>query len=148
MPRVSLWDISMRARNRIVVVGYLTPDQDYPRGEVSELVFERLVRLVRHPFWFFCGHHDCNLDPCGSPQPLPELRYKGLVIPTQCSTDIYVPAEEVIYVAPALIMHYIRGHNYLPPAAFIEAVLACPDPTSPEYSAAFERLYSPNIDWA
>lgn len=96
-------------------VGYLDPEDSYPRGEVSERVFGRLVSLVKHaPLrWFGC--HDCELDPCGSGQPPPELRYQGLVIPSRCSTDILVPDKTVLYVAPSLILHYVRCHQYLPP---------------------------------
>jgi hypothetical protein len=104
------------------------------------LAFERLVGLVKHSCIVWCGYHYCDLDPCGSSQPLPELRYKGLVIPTRGDSDILVPGETVIYVAPALILHYIRAHNYLPPFPFLKAVLACPEPTSPEYLAKLEKI--------
>src|SRR5579864_5284026 len=121
-------------------VGYLKASEDYPHGEVSELAFERLVGLVRHRLLFWAGYHYCELHPCGSAQPPPEFRYKGLVIPTKCDHDILVPARTFIYVAPALILHYIRVHKYLPSSSFLEAVLACPDPASSEYLAALEKI--------
>jgi len=121
-------------------VGYLKASEDYPHGEVSELAFERLVGLVRHRLLFWAGYHYCDLHPCGSAQPPPEFRYKGLVIPTKCDHDILVPARTFIYVAPALILHYIRVHKYLPSSSFLEAVLACPDPASSEYLAALEKI--------
>ena len=33
-------------------------------------------------------------------------------------------------------MHYIQAHSYLPPSAFVEAVLRCPDFESEEYGKA------------
>ncbi len=30
---------------------------------------------------------------------------------------------EIVYVAPQLVAHYVEVHRYLPPAAFVEAVL-------------------------
>jgi len=121
-------------------VGYLDGGENYARGEVSELVFDRLVVLVKRAFIHWCGHHHCDLDPCGSHHPPPQMLYQGLVIPTYCDSDILVPAEKEIYIAPALILHYIRGHNYLPPLPFLEAVLACPDPRSPEYQASIDKI--------
>jgi hypothetical protein len=120
-------------------VGYLTRDREYPQGEVADLVFDRLVRLAKLRIVQWFGHHHCDLDPCGPGQPQPELYYEGLVIPRQCSTDIFVPDQEAVYVAPALILHYIRFHRYLPPTCFLEAVLRCPQPGSDEYFAALKR---------
>ena len=96
MAEASIWDILRRASTRTERVGYLEAGKDYPRGEISELAFERFVGLVKHSFIGWCGYHYCDLDPCGSPQPLPELRYEGLVIPTRCDSDILVPSETVI----------------------------------------------------
>jgi len=114
-------------------IGYLTADEDYARGVVSELLFERLITLVKHPFMVSPGYHKCDLEACGSKQPPPELRYKGVVIPSRGYSDILVFGKTGIYQAPALILHYIRAHNYLPPSLFLDAVLECPHPTSPEY---------------
>lgn len=122
-------------------VGYLTKNEGFPQGEVSEVVIDCLVCLVRHPLVHWFGYHDCDLYPCGLKQPRPELRYKGIRIPSRCSTDILVPDEATAYVAPALILHYILFHQYLPPTCFIEAVLACPDPSSAEYLDTIERIY-------
>ena len=122
----------------MISVAYLARDCEYSQGEVSDEVFERLVSLVKRPFGAWCGFHNCDLDPCGSGSPL-ALKYKGQAIPTHCSTDILVPGDCVVYVAPALILHYIRAHRYRPPADFIGAVLQCAEPGSAEHLAAFKR---------
>ena len=122
-------------------IGYLSPDRDFLRGEVSDECFDRLIELVRNAPIHWFGYHDCELDPCGSGQPPAELRDRGMLIPTRCSTDILVPGAEVLYVAPALILHYIRFHRFLPPADFLEAVMNCPDPKSQEYVNAVNRPY-------
>jgi hypothetical protein len=44
-----------------------------------------------------------------------------------------VPGNQVVFVAPGRVDHYISKHRYLPPAEFIAAVWACPNPCSPEY---------------
>lgn len=138
-----MWTVSNAkvASTRANQVGYLTRNNDYPRGEVSEAVIDCLVRLAMRPLGRWLGYHCCDLDPCGMKQPCPELRYKGVRIPSRCCTDILVPDQTAAYVAPALILHYILFHQYAPPTCFLEAVLACPDPSSSEYLDAIERVY-------
>ena len=67
-----------------------------------------------------------------------------MTIPRWCDTDILVPDRTLVYIAPALILHYIRVHRYLPPAYFIDAVLTCPEPGSDEYLSEIKRIV-PNI---
>jgi len=64
----------------MVSVAYLSGDREYPPGEVSGEVFERRVAMVDNPIGFWCGHHDCDLDPCGSGSPV-RLEYRGQSIP-------------------------------------------------------------------
>lgn len=139
-PLVETVNNAMQVLTRAKNEGYLTRG-DYPRGEVSEAVVDCLVRLVRRPLVHWLGWHDCDLDPCRLKQPRPELRYKGTRIPSHCCTDILVPDKATAYVAPALIVHYILFHQYLPPTGFLEAVLARPDPGSSEYLDAIDRIY-------
>ena len=126
-------------------VGYLAQGHDYPQGEVPEQVFDRLVALVELHLLHWMGYHNCDLEPCGSNQPQPEIQYHGLVIPRRCSSDILVPDGGVLYLAPALILHYIRCHRYQPPACFLEAALNCPDPGSQEYLAAVESVWPESV---
>jgi hypothetical protein len=56
------------------------------------------------------------------------------------SYHIHVPAGDVEYNAPSLILHYIQHHGYQPPECFQTAVLECPEPGSPEYFAALKRI--------
>lgn len=130
-------------------VGYLRRFIYYRRGEVSDVAFERLVSLAKHPYIGFLGYHFCNLGRClgydSEQQAALELRYKDFVIRDGCSTDILVPGRGEIYIAPALILHYIRCHHYLPPSSFLEAVLACPDPESPEYMSAIYELHCSSV---
>jgi hypothetical protein len=112
-------------------VGYLSGEHDYATGNTPDPVFDALAELVlyevTHPFISWCGYHDCDLGLCGLNQPQPELYWRGMVIPRQCSHDIFVPGGAVVYQAPALILHYIRAHSYLPPPSFTDAVLRRPD---------------------
>lgn len=121
-------------------VGYLSRDRDYSKGETSDSVFHRLALLAMRPLYSYAGRHNCDLGSCGSNRPQPELKWCGMTIPRSCSTDILVPDRTLVYVAPALILHYIRAHRYLPPACFIDAVLTCPEPGSDEYRSEIRRI--------
>ena len=135
-----IYRADLSSGERVTSVGYLARGYEYPRGEVSDECFDRLVKLVmvRLVHWF--GFHNCDLDPCGSGQDQPKHYYQGQVIPDKCSTDILVPGENLVYVAPALILHYIRCHKYLPPACFLDAVMGCAEPGSDEYIAAINKV--------
>jgi hypothetical protein len=44
-----------------------------------------------------------------------------------------VPSRASVYIAPDLIVHYVEQHRYAPPAEFVDAMLACPEPSSAAY---------------
>jgi hypothetical protein len=50
--------------------------------------------------------------------------------------NLGVPADDLLYVAPEMISHYVEEHEYLPPREFIDAVLASPMPGTEEYASA------------
>lgn len=122
-------------------VGYLSPEHDYPQGETSEAIFDRLASLVLLHLIKWMGYHWCELGSCGSNQAQPELYWHGMNIPRYCSSDILVPDKTVVYMAPSLIIHYMRAHRYLPPVRFLEAVLRCPEPRSDEYRDAIRQVW-------
>jgi len=129
------------AQNGLVKsVGYLSREHDFSKGEISEVVFERLASLAVLPLWESAGYHRCDLGSCGTSQQENEDYWRSTRIPQSCSTEILVPGDTVLYVAPALILHYIHIHNYQPPACFLEAVLNCPEPGSDEYRIAIKRI--------
>jgi hypothetical protein len=133
---------------RLRQVGYLSGAHSFVTGMTSEAFFDRLVGLEEHPFLFACGYYNCDIRRCGrnprSLEPQPSLRYKDRTL-FLGDTDIYVPGEEVVYVAPSLILHYIQHHQYQPPSCFVEGVLNCPEPLSEEYCAAITRI-APEIN--
>ena len=54
--------------------------------------------------------------------------------------DIVVPSNQVMYVAPKMILHYITEHGYLPPKQFIDAVLESPIPGTKSYNDAVAKF--------
>lgn len=91
---------------KAVNVGWLAPSTHTPTtGEAPQSFLERLKVLpIGHPYR---GWHVCEWCK----------RESG-------NGDVRVPGDGVVYVAPALIAHYVEVHGYLPPQAFIDAVLA------------------------
>jgi len=70
----------------------------------------------------------------------PRVRAVGWLARAHDSSNILVPGEDVLYVAPGMIVHYVKDHAYAPPAEFCEAVLACAAPLTDEYYAALRRF--------
>jgi hypothetical protein len=56
--------------------------------------------------------------------------------------NLYVPTPERVYVAPAMILHYVADHQYRPPDEFVLALEACPPQGSPEYLALIDPFLS------
>jgi hypothetical protein len=56
----------------------------------------------------------------------------GLVVHFGAS-NLYVPGNGCVYVAPSMIAHYVDVHSYEPPTAFWEAVMNCPEMGSDTY---------------
>jgi hypothetical protein len=39
-------------------------------------------------------------------------------------SNLFVPADNLVFAAPSMILHYIHGHGYDPPSSFWDAVMA------------------------
>jgi len=108
---------------RLRAIGWLESGKEFEIGSVDGEFLDRLKAHLHDPFGLvdFCGSHVCSL--CA-----------GAFAP-HGNCELIVPTEEVCYVAPALIAHYVEAHRYRPPAAFIEALVNCPPQKSASYMA-------------
>jgi hypothetical protein len=99
-------------------VGWLSAEHEFTNGEVAPRALDALRVLVSDGFCpvTLAGPHLCEF--CS------RVRDSG---------NVLVPSGEVLYAAPAMVVHYIEAHGYQPPDAFVEAVLACPAPPQPAY---------------
>ena len=66
------------------------------------------------------------------------LEWNGTRVEMGC-TNLYVPTDQLVYVAPSMILHYIDAHSYLPPMKFCNAVMLCPVMRSIEYLKAVRQ---------
>ena len=122
---------------KLLAVGWLERGNPYRTGTVDRRVYDALVEMRKNAWQpFVCaGVHECDL-----------CSYK----PDQCgSANMFIPADDTIYVCPELIVHYMNAHEYAPPDAFCRAVLACPPMRSMQYLKAIKvcggaRLLQPS----
>lgn len=64
------------------------------------------------------------------------------------ATNLFVPGEGCVYIAPSMIVHYLDVHDYDPPAIFWEAVMNCPEMRSDTYRQALIFNGPSNEEWA
>jgi hypothetical protein len=128
------------AGDHVRAVGWLGAKQPYTQGPVPPDFVARLREFARLSgvsaevlhFGYFRGFHTCEF--CGR---------------NRNSYNFGVPAGDVLFVAPAMIGHYVERHGYAPPAEFIAAVAASPLPGTPEYHAAcaaFRELHGRRLE--
>jgi hypothetical protein len=107
----------------LVAVGWLSRGAPFTNGQVASAVFEKLCALCLDPWQpvASAGVHACELCQFDAP------RFRS---------NVFVPFQGRIYVAPVAITHYIAQHWYRPPDIFIAAVAECPPMNSMEYKKA------------
>ncbi|NOU30703.1 MAG: hypothetical protein HOO96_22615 [Polyangiaceae bacterium] len=108
---------------KVRAVGWLSSAYPFDEGPVDDVVLAKLETLVADG-WIHAasaGPHLCEL--CSK---------------VRSASNVLVPSADFLYVAPAMVVHYIRDHGYGPPGAFQRAVLRCPAPPSDAYFAALD----------
>lgn len=95
-----------------VTVGWLEKGYPFKTGSAPRPLLSRLRKLAKNPKKLMWGFHACDICT-------PSWRQRP-----QGNGEIHVISSDgTTYVAPTLIVHYIKAHDYLPPAEFIDAVL-------------------------
>jgi hypothetical protein len=117
---LSRGDVYLPADLELVAVGWIE-EPDFPTGEVPDEVIEALV--AAYPGKIVSdgtrGIHTCTL--CH--ETLPKVDWDGKQIEVEGYGHYLVRQENTVYMAPALLLHYIIDHDYLPPQVFLDAVL-------------------------
>ena len=92
----------------------------FPTGTVPKQCIGALVVALRGGIFSdgYRGYHTCTL--CA--KFLPEIKWKRRKITLQGHGHYLVQLGQVVYMAPALLLHYILDHGYRPPDEFLEAV--------------------------
>ena len=125
--------VSMAAAgDHVRAVGWLHSNHAYSKGEVPREFLERHKQFAAQCnesaealyFGAWGGIHTCEF--CGR---------------AHCSAEFGVPADDVLFVAPQMVVHYIEQHGYCPPREFVAAVMRSPLPTSEEYQLMTEPFW-------
>jgi hypothetical protein len=107
----------------LIAIGWLGATSEFNRGPVDGEFFLKLRELARAPWEpvMSFGVHACELCQFDAPA---------------FASNVFVPYDGRIYVAPVGVIHYIAAHWYQPPSVFVDAVKACPDMRGMDYFRA------------
>ena len=107
---------------------------------------ERLFGLFRNPWepGVFIGSAECDFCSfSGGPKSF-QLSGQNDSVHIGVS-NLFVPGDGCLFVAPSLIVHYVDAHGYCPPRVFQEAVMTCPEMRSVDYLKAVLANGPPGI---
>jgi hypothetical protein len=118
--------------DHVRAIGWLHPDHAYTKGEVSAEFLNRLKELIARPslhgdeFHFpgFGGIHTCEF--CGQ---------------AHGGGNFAVPSDNLLFIFPDMVVHYVETHGYKPPAEFVAAVLHSPLPDTEEFHLLTEPFW-------
>lgn len=103
-------------------VGWLSCEHDFPIGDVDTDVTEALWWALHHRVNQMRGYHVCDL--CSNLEHKHMRVSRGEDTVLIGSAEIWIPGlNNVVYACPNMIYHYVLEHHYLPPQAFINALL-------------------------
>ncbi|MFJ3717214.1 hypothetical protein [Streptomyces sp. NPDC090057] len=103
-------------------IGWLGKEEEFPKGDAPPGFIDRLIDRAGTPARLTRGVHHCEF--CDHKSPLRVTSNASHKTAHLGNGEIVVKSTSgVTYMAPTLIVHYVTEHGYLPPKAFIEAVL-------------------------
>ncbi len=112
-------EVSLPAGLQLYAVGWIE-EAGFTTGDVPDECVEALI--AAYPGKIIPdgtrGWHVCTLCKVEMPKPV----WKGKTIDVAGTGQYLVRSEQAVYMAPALLLHYILDHHYCPPQVFIDAV--------------------------
>lgn len=127
---------------KLVAVGWLEPGHEFVTGDPSKEFVNKLAGLLVNPWEpaFAMGRHACGFCRfSGGPPTIQIGDFPGRKEVRIGAANLWLPADNFLFVAPSMILHYIDAHGYLPPAEFQAAVMACPEMRSTDYLKALVK---------
>lgn len=120
---------------KLLAVGWLDPAKPFAQGAVHETVVKKLAELLVDPWQpaVAIGKHNCAFCRFTGGPGVFRLDHCGIQLG---ASNVFVPADGFLYLAPSLILHYIDSHCYAPLDDFQQAVSACPPMRSVDYLKA------------
>jgi hypothetical protein len=109
-PDLTNYEYSPPPLPNVLNIGWLEHPFQFPQGNIDEHLIKKLTQVTRVNYW--SGKHSCQF--CKDMAPADRAMGTG---------ELWIQGEgNIIYVAPSLIVHYMRDHDYCPPEEFIHAV--------------------------
>ena len=102
-------------------IGWLERCAPYPNGVVAPELTKKLLALCKFPVNRYRGWHGCHF--CKE-YPVRITDSDGEFCLGDGEIRVAAKDENVTYVAPNLIYHYVIAHQYLPPDVFLDALRA------------------------
>jgi hypothetical protein len=114
----------------VLNVGWIGCGMSYPRGETSSNLLEKMKRIIVNSetsffkpiVWRSRGQDRCPV--CG----LQDLVLEdGINIEVLGSSELFIPSSlqnNLYFISPLLLYHFILEHAYLPPNQFIDSIMA------------------------
>ena len=113
-------DVYLPAELQLFAVGWIE-EAGFTTGAVPEEFIEALI--AAYPDMIISdgtrGWHTCTLCEVE----MPKVNWKGKPVEVTGHGHYLIQDEKAVYMAPALLLHYILDHNYRPPQVFIDAVI-------------------------
>ena len=113
-------EVYLPAELQLLAVGWIE-EADFTTGAVPEEFIEALIAALPTKIVpdGTRGWHTCTLCEV----PMPKVEWKGENVDVRGYGHYLVLHKKAVYMAPALLLHYILDHHYRPPQIFIDAVL-------------------------
>jgi hypothetical protein len=113
-------EVYLPAGLQLFAVGWIE-EAGFTTGAVPEECIEALI--TDYPTMIVPdgtrGWHTCTLCE----KEMIKVEWKGKTVDLMGAGHYLVRYEKAVYMAPALLLHYILDHHYRPPQIFIDAVL-------------------------
>ncbi|MCS0639351.1 hypothetical protein NX801_27680 [Streptomyces sp. LP05-1] len=102
-------------------IGWLSREHSYPTGATPDGLVYALIELAKNKTNMQRGMHFCDLCPDFETAQLHTFRGKVFI----GSGEIRLTDRQgVTFSSPAMIVHYVEDHAYLPPEDYCTAVLS------------------------
>lgn len=123
-------------------VGWLDTCVDFPIAPPADELLERIWRFCAISVSPTRGLHGCPF--CAPARVNFTERGDSKLLLGSAELRVFTADGKAAFAAPNLIYHYIAVHEYCPPATFLEALGAGPQPSEPQYS---EQLKAAELRW-
>jgi hypothetical protein len=108
----------------VLNVGWLSSSHLFSKGTPVRDFVAALRKLISEPVNLYRGRHYCEF--CPPPQFSRSATLMVSTVARDCpwgNGEIWVNGDnDLVYVAPTLILHYVEEHDYEPPDVFVRAV--------------------------